>query len=85
MASVGVITMPVGVAVLVGGAHTSSVPTRPTLRTPTPSLMRADHPVSGRRLITRIFVHTENPVRLFLGAAHHPPTAETKLQSVGKS
>ena len=47
----------VGGAVLVGGAHTSSVPTSTSLRTPTPSLMRGDHPVSGRRLITRIFVH----------------------------
>ena len=85
MASGGVITMPVGVAVLVGGAHTSSVPTSQTLRTPTPSLMRADHPVSGRRLITRIFVHIENPVRLFLGGGHHPHKTESKLLYVGKS
>ena len=60
MASGGVITKVVGVAVLVGGTHTSSVPTSTILRTPTPSLMRGDHPLSGRRLITRIFVHTDN-------------------------
>ena len=53
----------VGGAVLVGGAHTSSVPTSTSLRTPTPSLMRGDHPVFGTGLITRIFVQRRKPVQ----------------------
>ena len=43
--------------------HTSSFPPTTTLRTPTPSLMRGDHPVFGTGLITRIFVQRRKPVQ----------------------